>query len=193
MSKQIEAMKQALEALEANVGSYHPLRRSAIITLRTAISEVERYEDEKFKPDWMNYQEGFAAGVLEGREQMKQSAEELRSVERVEPVAWPCVIAEADFEKNTITLEMQCSDYKVGGGQHWLHTTPPGGRQSEELRSEEDCLTAAPVQEPVTDVLIRSYVQALIANKPDEAADVTKRMVDYVFDTTSPSTQGETK
>jgi len=42
-----------------------------------------------------------------------------------EPVAWPCVIAEADFEQNTITLEMKCSDYKVGAGQHWLHTTPP--------------------------------------------------------------------
>ena len=41
------------------------------------------------------------------------------------PVAWPCVIAEADFEQNTITLEMKCSDYKVGAGQHWLHTTPP--------------------------------------------------------------------
>jgi hypothetical protein len=40
-------------------------------------------------------------------------------------VAWPCVIAEADFEQNTITLEMKCSDYKVGAGQHWLHTTPP--------------------------------------------------------------------
>jgi hypothetical protein len=30
-------------------------------------------EDEDFKPDWMNYQEGFAAGVLEGREQIKQA------------------------------------------------------------------------------------------------------------------------
>jgi hypothetical protein len=42
-----------------------------------------------------------------------------------EPVAWPCVISEADFEQDTITLEMKCSDYKVGAGQHWLHTTPP--------------------------------------------------------------------
>jgi len=42
-----------------------------------------------------------------------------------EPVAWPCVIAEANFEQNTITLEMQCSNYKVGAGQHWLYTTPP--------------------------------------------------------------------
>jgi hypothetical protein len=48
-----------------------------------------------------------------------------RSAPVQEPVAWPCVIAEADFEKNTVTLEMQCSDYKVGAGRHWLHTTPP--------------------------------------------------------------------
>jgi hypothetical protein len=46
-----------------------------------------------------------------------------------EPVAWPCVIAEADFEKNTVTLEMQCSDYKVGAGRHWLHTTPPAAQR----------------------------------------------------------------
>jgi hypothetical protein len=46
-----------------------------------------------------------------------------------EPVAWPCLIAEADFEQNTITLEMQCSDYKVGAGQHWLHTTPPAAQK----------------------------------------------------------------
>jgi hypothetical protein len=45
-----------------------------------------------------------------------------------EPVAWPCVISEADFEQNTITLEMKCSDYKVGAGQHWLHTTPPAAQ-----------------------------------------------------------------
>jgi ribosomal protein S18 acetylase RimI-like enzyme len=113
MSKQIEASslveaaKQALEAI-ANSGDFlfnwhdcepnneremsryqevSEMNEKAFTALRTAISEVERYEDEKFKPDWMNYQEGFAAGVLEGREQMKQSAEELRSVERVEPVA----------------------------------------------------------------------------------------------------------
>ena len=38
-------------------------------------------------------------------------------------------------------------------------------------------------QEPVADGLIRGYVNALVANKPDEAADATKRMVDYVFAT----------
>jgi hypothetical protein len=42
-----------------------------------------------------------------------------------EPVAWPCLIAEADFSQNTVTLAMQCEDYKVSAGQHWLYTTPP--------------------------------------------------------------------
>jgi hypothetical protein len=42
-----------------------------------------------------------------------------------EPVAWPCLIDSADFSENTITLVMQCEDYKVTAGTHWLSTTPP--------------------------------------------------------------------
>ena len=49
----------------------------------------------------------------------------IKDLESQEPVAWPCVIAEADFEQNTITLEMQCSDYKVSAGKYWLSTHPP--------------------------------------------------------------------
>jgi len=41
-------------------------------------------------------------------------------------------------------------------------------------------------QEPVADRLIRAYVSALVANKPDDAADATKRMVDYVYTTPQP-------
>jgi len=44
-----------------------------------------------------------------------------------EPVAWPCLIDSADFSANTITLVMQCEDYKVSAGTHWLSTTPPKG------------------------------------------------------------------
>lgn len=40
----LSALKQALEALEANVGSYHPLRRNAITSLRQAIAEAEKQE-----------------------------------------------------------------------------------------------------------------------------------------------------
>ena len=39
-------------------------------------------------------------------------------------------------------------------------------------------------QEPVANGLIRQYINSLVANKPDEAANVTKAMVDYVY--TSP-------
>ena len=42
-----------------------------------------------------------------------------------EPVAWPCLIDSADFSENTITLVMQCEDYKVSAGTHWLSTVPP--------------------------------------------------------------------
>ena len=42
-----------------------------------------------------------------------------------EPVAWPCLIDSADFSANTITLVMQCEDYKVSAGTHWLSTTLP--------------------------------------------------------------------
>jgi len=52
------------------------------------------------------------------------AAKAIAELESQEPVAWPCVISEADFEQNTITLEMQCSDYKVSAGKHWLTTHP---------------------------------------------------------------------
>jgi len=48
--------------------------------------------------------------------------------EQGEPVAWPCHIIEADFSERTITLGMECGDYKVSAGQHWLHTTPPAAQ-----------------------------------------------------------------
>ena len=66
--------------------------------------------------------------AIEGGEEFTRYrfAAMLTSAERE---AWPCVIAEADFEQNTITLEMKCSDYKVGAGQHWLHTTPPAAQK----------------------------------------------------------------
>ena len=46
-----------------------------------------------------------------------------------EPVAWPCLIAEADFSEDTVTLAMQCTDYKVSAGKHWLSNTPPAQRK----------------------------------------------------------------
>jgi hypothetical protein len=55
----------------------------------------------------------------------------MRDVQRLgqeieqEPVALPCLIDSADFSENTITLVMQCEDYKVSAGTHWLSTTPP--------------------------------------------------------------------
>ena len=57
--------------------------------------------------------------------------------EQQEPVAWPCVIAEADFSENTVTLAMQCTDYKVSASKHWLYTSPPAQRTWVGLDDEE--------------------------------------------------------
>jgi hypothetical protein len=40
--------------------------------------------------------------------------------------------------------------------------------------------------EPVADALIRKYIAALVANSPDEAANATKAMVDYVYTAPQP-------
>ena len=51
-----------------------------------------------------------------------------------EPVAWPCLIAEADFSKGTVTIVMQCDNYKVSAGTHWLSTTPPQHTEQEPVQ-----------------------------------------------------------
>ncbi len=59
-------------------------------------------------------------------------------------------------------------------------TSPMFGDAAAALRT---AIAEAEKKEPVADELIRSYIGAVVADKPDEAADATKRMVDYVFAT----------
>ena len=75
-------------------------------------------------------QAGFVGNAMQIlREALAEHA--MREVQRLgqeieqEPLAWPCLIDSADFSENTITLVMQCKDYKVSAGTHWLSTTPP--------------------------------------------------------------------
>jgi hypothetical protein len=79
-----------------------------------------------------------------------------------EPVAWPCVISEADFQKNTVTLEMQCSDYKVGAGQHWLHTTPPA-TQRQLVRLSDEELAEIAMQSGAYDEQLLAFARAIEA------------------------------
>lgn len=55
---------------------------------------------------------------------------------------------------------------------------------SDAITALRAAIEAAERQETKADGLIRGYINALVANRPDEAADATKRMVDYVFNTT---------
>ena len=113
-TQQIEAMKQALEALGlVNIefvcnGAHH--------------AKKDRHGLDEDCPVTMRYRKAITA-IKEALAQPEQ-----------EPVAWPCLIAEADFSQDTVTLTMQCQDYKVSAGKHWLSTTPP---QRKPLTDEE--------------------------------------------------------
>lgn len=64
-------------------------------------------------------------GALDYGDNAITALEEALAQPEQEPVAWPCHIIEADFSERTITLGMECGDYKVSAGPHWLSTHPP--------------------------------------------------------------------
>jgi hypothetical protein len=98
-----EALKLALEALELSA-----------ITV------------DSFGVQRKTYQAIMAVKEALAQQALDRKAENARELDLdYEPVGWPCLIAEADFSQNTVTLAMQCEDYKVSAGQHWLSTIPP--------------------------------------------------------------------
>ena len=97
--QQIEALKLALEALE-NGDVPTPENVGKNLDAITAIKEA------------------LAEHAMREAQRLGQEIEQ-------EPLAWPCLIDSADFSENTITLAMQCEDYKVSAGTHYLSTTPP--------------------------------------------------------------------
>ena len=62
----------------------------------------------------------------------------------------------------------------------------PYEQACEAITAGRQAIEQAEEQEPVADTLVRAYVAALIANNPDEAADATRKMVDYTYTTSQP-------
>ncbi|WP_310643437.1 hypothetical protein [Limnohabitans sp.] len=86
--------------------------------------------------------------------------EKMAALEKQAPVAWPCVIAQIDFGQNIVTLEMQCSDYKVSAGPHWLSTHLQPKR---EPLTDEEFTTAIEVEGiPVEDVELVWAIKDLV-------------------------------
>jgi hypothetical protein len=89
-------------------------------------SGMELYGLGKDRARFVHHLEAFANLVA-----AKALSDPMREVQRLgqeieqESVAWPCLIDSADFSANTITIVMQCEDYKVSAGTHWLSTTSP--------------------------------------------------------------------
>jgi hypothetical protein len=174
----IEAMKQALEALEeAHPKPYNESVIShveAITALRTAIEAAEKQEpvawdvfelrlygapqEKQHRVLWVDrytHPDGSTPdldGLLESAKEdggIDGGAKTLyvrplyttppaQPATVQEAVAWPCLIEEADFSQNTVTLAMQCEDYKVSAGKHWLYTTPPAAQPAPVQQSRSD-------------------------------------------------------
>ena len=139
--QQIDAMKLALEALEGfyEYGYDRQECFEHITAIKEALAEHAMQEVQRLgqeieqKIGCVNHdceqckaqrteQEPLFKKIID---QHPGLAEELKALDGQEPLAWPCLIDSADFSENTITLVMQCEDYKVSAGTHWLSTTPP--------------------------------------------------------------------
>ena len=122
-----EALKLALGQLQAGfVGNAMQILREALA--EHAMQEVQRLGQEIEQEPVGMVKDLFTSTAWE-RLDLRGSTKVYLDIPpqrtEQEPVAWPCLIDSADFSENTITLVMQCEDYKVSAGTHWLSTTPP--------------------------------------------------------------------
>ena len=136
-----EALKLALEALKM-YGKRHratyllggawdeeiTLGDKAITFIKEALAQTQdpvKYSD--YEPDGVHHNKPKQDTIqrLSALVRTQQITIDKLEAQTQEPVAWPCLIDSADFSENTITLVMQCEDYKVSAGTHWLSTTPP--------------------------------------------------------------------
>ena len=149
-----EALKLALECVErceSIDGMYS--WADTITTIKEALAQPEQKVDwEKLYRLEVKKKEALAAKYERDIKPLTKIVPMAQPDQ--EPVAWPCVIAEADFSGNTVTLTMQCTDYKVSAGKHWLSNTPPQRTwvwltDEEERQIKEHCTTVACVLKTV--------------------------------------------
>ena len=105
-----EVMKLALEALEGLFGTAEQFEGGGVAVWRLGGSAQPKQA---------------IAALRLAIDVQNMAPESTYKQQTQEPVAWPCLIESADFSENTITLVMQCEDYKVSAGTHYLSTTPP--------------------------------------------------------------------
>ena len=131
-----ELFEQALEALQAvksTPASKDEIQRAWIVSdlLKRRLAQPEHHELQakgEHPAPCARHCEATAFQIV-----IKNLKAQLAQPEQ-KPVAWPCLIAEADFSEDTVLLKMQCTDYKVSAGKHWLYTAPP---QRKPLTDEE--------------------------------------------------------
>jgi hypothetical protein len=94
------------------------------------------------------------------------------------------VLAQPEQERTDYAVHLNhCNIGECQGVCKYLDDDCPALKHADMKAKWDSPATQQPAQEPVADGLIRQYITALLANKPDEAATATKAMVDYVYTT----------
>jgi hypothetical protein len=96
-----------------------------------------------------------------GRAQVEQAPQGEGTGKAPASSGWPCEIVSADFEANTVTLEMRGTDYRVGAGLHYLKPAqsgscaPPEGHDRQGARQDEqEAHSSAAAAQPVAPELL---------------------------------------
>lgn len=143
----IDVMKQALEALEKSLPRLAPYGEQDWLDSKAAITAIkEAHSAPVQEPKQMNGKQPPASWNTPAAQR--------------QPVAWPCHIIEADFSERTVTLGMECGDYKVSAGKHWLSTTPPQRKPLTDEEIEELFQGAADADEDVVHRFARAIEAA---------------------------------
>jgi len=113
-----EAMAMALDALETLMIERGSIYEKAIAALNARLTQPEQEPVA-----WWNNTGTHIDLNVSGRGTPLYTHPPQRVEQKM--VMWPCLIDTADFSKGTVTVVMQCDDYKVSAGTHWLSTNPP--------------------------------------------------------------------
>jgi hypothetical protein len=173
----MEMAKEAEFELDCVSLEWHKrIEAFAALVREDALAQPE--QDGDFRPDWMNYQEGFAAGVLEGREQMKQTA----------PVQEPVAEIQEDM-KGGGYVKWLSEDFFVAGTK--LYTTPPAqSPQQEPVAGWEAWNTISRLNRALEEIRDYAHDKSTGSTVPDALWEI-RSMAFYAIEEATPPAQPE--
>jgi hypothetical protein len=141
MNTKDEALKLALEALSLTADRMK-IQRDAITAIKQAIAAPEEPEWKQIAED-LRFHGLTLVKTATGYAVLKLGAVQAQATLPAAPVQEPVAVVSGYYSGQCVVLPTDPARLFNSGTA--FYTTPPGGRQS------EDCLTAAPVPDALTD------------------------------------------